>query len=137
MPRFLHKPKVTHTWCTSNNLSILQLQRRITIHYQTFRDSKCCYISQVVQCNVVFLRQLSGMQILAMRCHHSFSPRKDPVVKASKDMSINTQKEEQVYLSDFLDPRRWVKISWRMKHFEEETNASASCEIFDEEEKSL
>ena len=44
-----------------------------------------------------------------------FLSKKSPVVKASKDMSINTLKKDQVYLSDFWDPRRWVEASWRMK----------------------
>ena len=50
------------------------------------------------------------MQILATRCHHSFSPW-TPVVKASKHLSINTQKMGQVYLADFLDPQRWEEVS--------------------------
>ena len=45
-----------------------------------------------------------------------FLCKKSPVVKASKDMSINTLKKDQVYLSDFWDPRRWVEVSWSMKH---------------------
>ena len=45
-----------------------------------------------------------------MRCHHSFSPW-TPVVKASKHLSINTQKMGQVYLADSLDPQRWEEVS--------------------------
>ena len=40
-----------------------------------------------------------------------FLSKKDPDVKASKHLSINTWKKEQVYLADFLDPRRWVEVS--------------------------